>query len=213
MIGRAQEQQAMTTVRSFAVSLLIMSTLAAQTPDFRKTTWGMERAQVVATEGTQPSQIGDGNGETVLRYEPARLAGLDCRLVYILAKDKLVRTKYVFQQEHQQKSDYLADFAMIDAFLVGTLERPTEQRVSWHNDTYKAEPQNYGLAISLGQLLYSTQWKGTRTVVTHALTGKNGAITHEVEYVSVDLEPWENQVTKEQEVPARNAPIQTAAVP
>jgi len=102
---------------------------------------------------------------------------------------------------------------MVDAFLMGTLERATEQRVSWRNDAYKMEPRNYGLAVSLGQLLYSTQWKGKRTVVTHALTGQNGAITHEVEYVSVDLEPWEDQITKEQEAPSSNAPIQTAAAP
>src|SRR6266550_710933 len=157
----------MTTVRSFAVFPLIASTLAAQTADFRKTSWGMERAQVVAAEGTPPSQISERGGEIVLRYQSARLAGLDCRVVYIFAKDKLVRTKYVFQQEHDQKNDFLVDFTMVDAFLMGTMDRPTEQRVSWHNETYKTEPQHYGAAVSLGQLLYSTQWKGARTVVTH----------------------------------------------
>jgi hypothetical protein len=49
-----------------------------------------------------------------------------------------------------------------------------------------------------------------RMVVTHALTGDNGAITHEIEYVSVDLEPWENQITKS---PTGNTPeaLRTAA--
>lgn len=203
----------MTTVRSFAVVPLIASMLVAQTSDFRNTIWGMDRAQVVATEGITPSQTHVRGGEVVLRYESSRFAGLDCRVVYIFAKDKLVRTKYVFQQEHDRKNDFLADFTMVDAFLMGTIERPTEQRVSWHNETYKTEPQHYGVAISLGQLLYSTQWKGTRTVVTHALTGENGAIIHEVEYVSVDLEPWEDQITKEQEAPTGNAPMQTVAAP
>ena len=203
----------MTIVRSLAVLPLMLSVLPAQTPDFRNTTWGMDRAQVVAAEGTQPSRTTDSNGETVLRYEPARLAGLDCRVVYIFAKDKLVRTKYIFQQIHDQKRDFLEDFALIDTFLAGSMGSPKEQRVSWRDDRYKADPQNYGLALSLGQLLYSTQWTGARTVLTHALTGNAGTITHEVEYVSVDLEPWENQVTKEQEVPARTAPIQTAAAP
>ena len=205
----------MTTVRTIALLPLVASTFLAQTPDFRNTTWGMDRAQVMATEGTQPSQIRERGGEIVLRYESARLAGLDCRVVYIFAKDKLVRTKYVFQQEHDQKNDFLADFTMVDAFFMGNMEHPTGQRVSWHNETYKGEPQKYGVAVSLGQLLYSTQWKGVRTVVTHALSGENGAITHEVEYVSVDLEPWEDQITKEQEGPTGNAPrtLQTAAAP
>ncbi len=205
----------MTTLRSSAVLPLIASALVAQNSDFRNTSWGMDRAQVVATEAAPPSQIRESGSEIVLRYESARLAGLDCRVVYILAKDKLVRAKYVFQREHDEKNDFLADFTMVDAFLAGTMERPTEQRVLWRKDVYKTEPQHYGVAVSQGQLLYSTQWKGMRTVVTHALTGENGAITHEIEYVSIDLEPWEDQITKEQQSPAGNAPktLQSAAVP
>ena len=205
----------MTTVRTIAVLPLVASGLIAQTPDFRNTTWGMDRAQVMSIEGTPPRQIGERGDQIVLRYESARLAGLDCRVVYIFAKDKLVRTKYIFQQEHDKKNEYLADFTMVDAFFMGTMERPTGQRVAWYNETYKGEPQKYGVAVSLGQLLYSTQWKGARTIVTHALSGENGTITHEVEYVSVDLEPWEEQVTKDQKSPAGNplGTLQTAAAP
>lgn len=205
----------MTMARSFALLLLVAAALMAQKSDFRNASWGMDRAQVVATEGTPPSQIREGGGEIVLRYESARLAGLDCRVVYIFAKDKLVRTKYVFQREHDQKNDFLADFAVVDAFLMGIVERPTEQRLSWLNDIYKNEPEHYGVAVSLGQLVYSTQWQGTRTVITHALYGENGAITHEIEYASVDLEHWESQITKDQEGPIGNAPrtLQSAAKP
>jgi len=205
----------MTTIRSSAVLPLVACALVAQTSDFRNTSWGMDRTQVVATEAGPPSQIRERGSEIVLRYESARLAGLDCRVVYILAKDKLVRAKYVFQREHAAKNDFLADFTMVDAFLMATMERPTEQRVMWRDELYKMEPQQYGVAVSLGQLLYSTQWKGMRTVVTHALTGENGAITHEIEYVSIDLESWEDQATKEQENPTGKAPrtLQSAAVP
>ena len=113
----------MATVRSFATLPLITSALVAQAPDFRNTSWGMDRAQVMATEGTPPSQVRERGGEIVLRYESAPLAGLDCRVVYIFAKDKLVRTKYVFQREHDEKNEFLADFTMVDAFLMGVLER------------------------------------------------------------------------------------------
>ena len=67
----------MTTVLSFAVLPVIGSALLAQTSDFRNTSWGMDREQVVATEGTPPSQMRERGGEIVLRYESARLAGLD----------------------------------------------------------------------------------------------------------------------------------------
>ena len=58
----------MTTVRTIAVLPLVASTFVAQTPDFRKITWGMDRAQVMATEGTQPSQIRERGGEIVIAY-------------------------------------------------------------------------------------------------------------------------------------------------
>jgi hypothetical protein len=207
------------TVRSFAVLTLLGSTLGAQPSeqpaDFRHVRWGMDRAQVLSTEGVPPSQVGERGAEVVVRYSPVRFAGLDCRVVYIFAKDKLVRTKYVFQREHEEKNDFLVDFTMVDAFLTGILEHSAEQRVLWRDDLYKTQPERYGVAIAEGHLQYSTQWKGSRTVVTHALTGEQGSVTHEIEYVSVELERWEDQVTKDQERPGDQAPkaAQAGATP
>lgn len=203
----------MNLVRSLAVLPLLASVSVAQTLDFRNTSWGMNREKVVAAEGASPSQVGEVGSEMVLRYDSVPFAGLNCRVVYIFAKDRLVRTKYVFQQKHNEQNGFLADFAMVEAFLIGVLDRPTEQRVSWRDDTNKTDPQRYGAAVSLGQLLYATQWKRPRTFITHALTGASGTITHEIEYGSVDLESWEDQVTKQQAVPADHPPVQTAAAP
>src|SRR5690242_21766019 len=91
---------------------------------------------------------------------------------------------------------------MIDTFLMESLEHPGPQRASWLDNVYKEQPGSYGLAVSLGHLQYARQWTGPRTVVTHALTGENGVVTHEIEYVSRDLEALEDQVTRP-EVPTR----------
>jgi hypothetical protein len=194
---------------------LLGQTGIIQAPDFRQARWGMGQAQVLSTEGTPPSQVSQRGAESVVRYTSVRLAGMDCRAVYILAQDKLVRAKYVFQRAHEEKNEFLTDFTMVDAFLRGTLELPAEERVSWRDDAYKNAPEHYGVAVSLGHLQYATQWRGKRTIVTHALTGENGTLTHEIEFVSVDLEAWENQVTKEQDGSSPRAPkiVQTAAAP
>src|SRR6476646_316399 len=97
----------MTTVRAIAMLPLVASTFVAQTPDFRNTTWGLDRAQVMAIEGTPPSKIGEVGGEIVLRYKSARLAGLDCRVVYIFAKDKLVRTNTYFSKSTIRRTTIL----------------------------------------------------------------------------------------------------------
>lgn len=209
----------MALVRYVGMVLMLGFPLVAQLPtpeaDFRQTRWGMDSKQVLAAETTPPTQVSERGGESVVRYAAARLAGLDCRIVYIFAQDKLVRTKYVFQRAHENKNDYLADFTVVDAFLAGALNHAGEERVVWRSDTYKKDPEHYGAAVGEGQLEYSTQWNGKRTIVTHALTGANGVPTHEIEYVSVELEPWEDQVVREQQSPVANSqkPLQSAAVP
>ena len=145
----------MALLRSVSVVLLASSWLGAQAPpsatDFRQAVWGMNRAQVLATEPAPPSLVSEQGAESVARYAAAHLAGLDCRIVYIFARDKLVRTKYVFQTAHQDQNDYLADFAVVDAYLTGALNRPGEERVAWRGDSYKKEPRQYGAAIAQGE--------------------------------------------------------------
>jgi len=172
--------------------------LTAPTTDFRKANWGMTQAQVVATESTKPSLVDGRGGEVVVRYDSFIFAGMACRLVYIFAGDKLVRAKYVFQREHSDKNDFLGDFTTVDPFLVEKFGKPSAEHVFWKNDLYKDEPRNYGLAASMGHLQYLTRWKDLRTVISHVLTGDNHVITHEIEYVSVELEQLEDQVLQEQ---------------
>jgi hypothetical protein len=176
----------------------------------------MSQAQVMAVEPDRPAEIRRENGEVVIKYDPAGTADLHGRLIYILANDKLVRAKYVSNAEHTELNDFIADFRAVEPVLMEKYGKPANERAVWEDDLYQQErlpyldqdralpadilpsDQNTGLSVSLGKLRLITQRSSTRTRITHALTGADSRIVHQIEYRSVELEAFENKVLHKQ---------------
>jgi hypothetical protein len=193
------------------IAVVFALAACAQT-DFRKSTWGMTRAQVEASESNPPSLVRKSNGETILEYNAIPFASLAARVTYIFADNKLVRAKYIFSGEHHDQNEFIADYRMIEPVLTKMLGKPTSARAIWNDDSTQDEPKSYldqdratpasilpsdplvGLAVSLGHLRLYTEWSNTHTTILHALTGENLNIIHQVEYRSVVFEPLENAV-------------------
>jgi hypothetical protein len=131
-------------------------------------------------------------------------------LIYIFAKDKLVRAKYISSIEHQDLNDFIADFRAIEPLLLEKYGKPTTERAVWENDAFQQERLPYldqdravpsqilpsdpyvGLSVAKGYLKLYTQRTGPRTKILHALTGENDKIIHQLEYRSTELETLEN---------------------
>jgi hypothetical protein len=185
---------------------------ASAQPDFRKATWGMTRTQVLATEPAKPADIRESNGVWIVRYDAVQFGGLACRAVYIFANDKLVRGKYVFTPEHAEPNDFIVDFRAVEPLLHDKYGKPVSERALWADDTYQDEPKSYldqdrassadilpsdrfvGLSISEGHLRLYAQWQSDRTKVLHGLTGADDHITHQIEFLGVELEKLEREV-------------------
>ena len=189
--------------------------------DFRETTWGMTKAQVLKAESNPPAEVRESNGETIVRYDSMKLAGLDgatldTSVVFIFAKNKLVRAKYLLDAEHDELNDFIADYHAVEPLLRSTYGEPTGQRAVWEDDSLQEERTSYldqdratpesilpsdrnvGLAVSLGHLKLYTEWgqgraTSVRTRVLHVLMGAEGHITHQVEYSSVELGALEDE--------------------
>jgi hypothetical protein len=109
-----------------AIAVATLATCCAgQTPDFRKTTWGMTKAQVLATEPLKPVIRDDEAGLTVVAYKSVTVAGMTGNLVYIFAEDKLVRAKYMFEEEHSNKTDHITDYETLDDTLGEKYGKPS----------------------------------------------------------------------------------------
>jgi hypothetical protein len=196
--------------------ILVLPAFGQAPPDFRKTTWGSTVAAVIAAEAAQPSQVREAEGETVVRYDGIKLAGLDASVVYIFAQDRLVRAKYLVTATHPGNlNQFIADYRAVEPVLRAANGQPSDQKAVWLDDSLQEERKSYldqdralaedilpsdrnvGLAVSKGFLKLYTEWTTSRTHILHALTGAGGAITHQIEYRSAELSPLEDQIRQQ----------------
>jgi len=157
---------------------------------FKKTYWGMSKAQVKKTETGKIIQ-----DDSTLAYE-ANIAGLATYIVYIFVEDQLVRTRYVFVENHSNKTDYLSDYNSIQKILNKKYGNPIEEKTHWKNDLYKDDYQDWGLALAFGHLLKFSEWKFPDTVVRLVIDGDNLKIRHSTEYYSISLANLEKEKTE-----------------
>jgi len=161
--------------------------------DFRKTNWGMTKAQVKKTEKSKLVN----EDENLLVYQ-GTVSGLDCLIVYIFAEGKLVRAKYIFTKTHSNKNDYISDFNTLKEVLTKKYGKPVKDSHIWKNDLYRDDYQYWGFAVSLGHLVYFADWETSNTNLSLALYGENFEITLAIEYQSKKLKKLEEKA-KEKE--------------
>jgi len=157
--------------------------------DFRKTNWGMSKVQV---KKMQKGKIVKEE-ENFLAYQ-GNVGGFDCFILYIFAEGNLVRAKYVFTETHSNKNDYISDYNSLKDILTKKYGKLYKDSHIWRNDLYKDDYQDWGLAISLGHLVYQAMWKTTNTEIFLALYGENYKITLEIQYKSEKLKELEEKV-------------------
>jgi hypothetical protein len=192
-------------LRPLILVSLVTGLAAAPPAHFRQARWGMSEAEVRSAEGKTPSGVSQGESGMILRYDAVSAAGLAAHAVYIFASGKLVRAKYVFDKEHTELNDFIADFRAVEPVLREWHGKPTNERAIWEDDSTQLEPKSYldqdratpssilpsdplvGLAVALGHLRLFTQWQDASTKITHALTGEDSRIVHQIEYKSVEL--------------------------
>lgn len=163
------------------IILLFFITLTtnAYSADFRNTSWGMTKSQVKSAEkSTFVDEISN-----VLLYRD-RLVGIDVNVGYIFIDNKLVRAAYSFQEKYTNKNDHIRDYNSITEILKKKYGKPKLDEQDWSNSLYTEDVEDYGLAISIGHLAYTSEWDTPKTDITHSLFGNNYEITHVVIYTS-----------------------------
>lgn len=155
--------------------------------DFRKTRWGMTKAQVKRREKAKSIESGDEN----LLYYKGNIIGLDCRIFYFFDEGKLIRAGYHITDStvlHPDLNDYVADYNRLKEILKKKYGKPIEDTLMWLMDSYKDKyKNNLGLAVSLGYLNYFTTWETFNKTISLALIGMDYGIDIGIEYKSKRL--------------------------
>lgn len=177
---------------------LVQALAAAQTEkptDFRKTAWGMTRQQVKAVESSKLIK----EDEHGLFYS-SELSGFgDVLIGYIFAQGKLVRTSYVSGVRHTNSNAFIEDFNQLKSILTEKYGKPESDDVVWLDNLYKDDPDNWGMAVSAGHLVYEAVWKTKTTKIIEKLKGDNFDVTLIVQYTSLELSGLEEAKDKEKQ--------------
>jgi len=159
------------------------------TATFRGTKWGMSSEQVKSLEKAKLVKSDHINnlGLDVLIYSDS-VGGLDCGIIYYFAENKLVEGRYIFMSEHSNKNLYIQDFKDINEAIKGKYGKPKEDKKTWLDSLYEDDLENWGLAVSIGHLIFQTKWSFQDSEILHILKGDNFKITHMVAYLSTKKE-------------------------
>jgi len=148
---------------------------------FRKTKWGMSKKEVLASEKESPVF----NKENLIVFK-SKILEKSVNIAYIFIKNKLVRAKYILNEEHTNKNDYIIDYMDFKKILKKKYNYPYNElnSIFWRNELYKKDLSKYGFAISLGHLVYHSKWDTDSSIINTILYGENFDIKLIVEYSS-----------------------------
>ena len=91
--------------------------------DFRKTLWGMTKAEVKHAEKAYPLS----ENETYITYKD-RIMGLDATVGFHFADDSLIEACYAFREYYQDRDLYLRQYERIKLILTRMHGRPIIDR-------------------------------------------------------------------------------------
>ena len=177
--------------------ILVISTLVLFAEeakyDFRKTNWGMSKEQVKATEDKKP----DFENNIMLGYE-VTINQNNFLCAYWFLEDKLYQSAYSLNETHTNKNDYIDDYKNFKEILIKKYGKPKIDKVTWKNDLYKNDEQDWGLAVSIGHLIYGTWWETSTTEpIGLVLKGENYKISLTIGYYSKELKEWADKILEE----------------
>ncbi|MEW6144384.1 MAG: hypothetical protein AB1598_05135 [Thermodesulfobacteriota bacterium] len=150
--------------------------------NFRKTTWGMSREQVKASEDTEPT----GDRPEVVTYR-GEFEGIPVIIGYVFDGDKLARAGYLMRGSYQDPNSYISDYDKVKESLIKSYGSPAEDNVVWDEGEEVQDPALFGESVCAGKLVYSTMWSDGVTVIRENLSGEDGKCSHGVTFESVEL--------------------------
>ena len=180
---------------SMLLSILILffaETGMGDDTNFRQTKWGMTKEQVKSSE---PLKVSEERND-ILGYKSS-VINKDVFIIYFFAGNQLTRARYFLAESHTNKNDFIRDYKDFKKILTKKYGPSETEDKIWKNDLYKDDYSNWGMAISLGHLVYMSTWETEDTEIAAMLLGENYDVSCVVEYTSKNLKELEDKA-KEQ---------------
>ncbi len=162
-------------------------------PSFRNTVWGMTKDEVKQLETLETIFSED---EHSIFYYPTEIVNMDAIPCYAFDDEgKLYRGVYLFDVEHSNENLYIDDFDNVVEALTSKYGAPDSNKKNWKDDLYEDDPDDWGFAVSIGDLSFEASWKTDNTLIWVTLNGDNYDLHVALYYDSLTYERVDNSKT------------------
>jgi len=161
---------------SYILLFVSFSTLAG---DFRSSDWGDSISKTKTLESAELV----GQDADALYYKTS-IASIEMLTFFSYLNDALYSGAYLSQEKYMNKNRFIDDYNKISKLLTKKYGKPSVEDIIWLDEDsyYKDERNNWGLAISMGELLMRAIWKTDTTTIINGLRGDNFELNHVIFY-------------------------------
>lgn len=176
------------------VLLLVLMPLSVFCGDFRDAEWGMSQSDILRLEGKPVDQ-----NDELIAYS-RDVAGLSSIVFYYFVNDTLVSGKYLTTEKYTNKNEYITKYKKLKVLLRTKYGMPNFDKNIWHNDLYKDDKEDWGMAISVGHLSSIAYWISDETEIYLGLVGNNYRLQLSIEYHSVEHKELRESAQKKKDL-------------
>jgi hypothetical protein len=136
--------------------------------------WGMTKTRLLELEG-RPLAIERKPGGEIVQYVRT-LLDKRCLVEYLVAQNRLVGVRYHLMDKYTDKNRYIQDYYRLKAFVVQQLGEPKRDESLWLDSLYRNNAEQWGTAVSQGQLEFRAEWTVKDTDIMLTLAGADNMI-------------------------------------
>lgn len=148
--------------------ITVDSTVMVKPGDFRSASWGLSKEQVKKTETAHLVDASDD----ILLYR-GEIANLKSQIAYKFVDDTLYYGIYLISEKYSNPNNYITSFNKLKGLLSEKYGEPKRDKKVWKGSLYKGDVENYGIAVTSGELVYAANWETESTDICIMLSGNN----------------------------------------
>ena len=143
--------------------------------DFKTFCWGDSEEDIRAVEGDDIYMSGKASGYDAhyIAYDTT-VVEVPVVLVYIFSDDGLMQVRYLFKQQHSDKTKYISDYKKIEKEITKKYGKPAKSGENWDTDRHEdLYADDLGTALTYGYLTYDTSYDLPRTTIDLTMDADN----------------------------------------
>ncbi|MCI6165969.1 MAG: hypothetical protein MR675_12405 [Lachnospira sp.] len=176
-------------------SLSVMVNAEESTITFRGYDWGTSKEEIMKNEITSDmvADVDYLEEDDGLLINGQSVAGLDALVLYNFTDNGLDSGVYSITEKHTNKTDYYRDYEDLVKKYTDKYGTPVIDQAQWKDDLYKDDPDDWGMAVAVGDVTFVSKWeKADGSTTGIMLKGDNYEINLAIIYQSPDYEYKEN---------------------